>query len=382
MDIVFIIIYSCAGATIIASLFYWYAFRYETGNFMLSRVRINLRAQPASDGKGLIKKDAGTESESASGAGSYNSPVSCSYEKKPFFTALHISDLHLRKDRNGTKLSSFIKSLKYLEPDFLFITGDLAEKNEYYSILTDMLSSLKANRAKYAVFGVHDYYNKSAWEFIRNMMKKKKTYKRGNDTEELAEKLSSAGITVLQNEKVSINIPVEGQNRAIRLEIAGIEDPVIEKADINKVFAEESRNQGKSHSAGLPAEKNAGSPDKKSVSAARQAFILSDKDEHVLNSPEKMLICLTHTPDQDLIRDLSANGADLIISGHTHGGQVRLPGIGAIISGCNIKTKYASGLFYFKKFVLFISRGLGTGRYSPFRFYCQPEAVMLEIYLN
>ena len=245
-----------------------------------------------------------------------------------------------------------------------------------------MLSSLKANRAKYAVFGVHDYYNKSAWEFIRNMMKKKKTYKRGNDTEELAEKLRQIGVKVMQNEKESIDISAEGQNRAIRLEIAGIEDPVIEKADINKVFAEESRNQGKSHSAGLPAEKNAGNPDKKSVSAARQAFILSDKDEHVLNSAEKMLICLTHTPDQDLIRDLSANGADLIISGHTHGGQVRLPGIGAIISGCNIKTKYASGLFYFKKFVLFITRGLGTGRYSPFRFYCQPEAVMLEIYLN
>lgn len=376
MDTVFIIIYSCAGAAVIASLFYWYAFRYETGNFMLSRVRINLRAQPASDDKGLIKKDAGTESKIT---GSSAGP---DYEKKPFFTALHISDLHLRKDRNGTKLSRFIKSLKYLEPDFLFITGDLAEKNEYYSILADMLSSLKANRAKYAVFGVHDYYNKSAWEFIRNMMKKKKTYKRGNDTEELAEKLSSAGIKVLQNEKVSIEMPVKGQSRTMNIEIAGIEDPVIEKADINKVFAEGSHNQGKSHYADLPAEKNAGSPDKRPVSAARQTFTLSDKDEHVLNSPEKMLICLTHTPDQDLIRDLSANGADLIISGHTHGGQVRLPGIGAIISGCNIKTKYASGLFYFKKFVLFISRGLGTGRYSPFRFYCQPEAVMLEIYLN
>ncbi|HAJ95453.1 MAG TPA: hypothetical protein DCP02_04375, partial [Actinobacteria bacterium] len=56
------------------------------------------------------------------------------------------------------------------------------------------------------------------------------------------------------------------------------------------------------------------------------------------------------------------------------------PLIGAIISGCRIKTAFASGLFYFKKMVLFITRGLGEGKYSQFRCYCPPEAVRISIY--
>ena len=80
--------------------------------------------------------------------------------------------------------------------------------------------------------------------------------------------------------------------------------------------------------------------------------------------------------------DLGQLGTDIIISGHTHGGQVRLPVIGAILSGCNIRTRYASGLFYFKQFVLYVNRGLGEGRYSQFRFFCQPEASLLTFYFK
>jgi len=357
MDTILIIILSIAGAAVLAGLIYWYAFRYETGNFMLSKAEI------------FIKRKADS--------------ISLNPSKEPFFTALHISDLHLRKDRNGEKLIKFIKSLAKLEPDFIFITGDLVERNEYFGILLDMLSPLKAKTGKYAVFGVHDYYNKSAWEFTRNMLKKKKTYKRPNDTSELVEKLRQAGITVLQNEKVNVKLPFKKDGIQINLEIAGIEDPVIEKADTDKVFIKEFENNASCAETitELIPDLQKASRDKKPHSSAKQAFRPAARNEHVLNNPYKMLICLTHTPDQELITELSSNGADLVIAGHTHGGQVRLPGIGAIISGCNIKTKYASGLFYFKKFVLFISRGLGTGRYSPFRFYCQPEAVIVNVYL-
>jgi predicted MPP superfamily phosphohydrolase len=89
---------------------------------------------------------------------------------------------------------------------------------------------------------------------------------------------------------------------------------------------------------------------------------------------------LLHTPDAYAISTLHNKKADIILSGHTHGGQVRLPFIGAIISGCRLRTKYAAGLFYFKKFVLFISRGLGEGKYSQFRCYCPPEAARITIY--
>ena len=84
--------------------------------------------------------------------------------------------------------------------------------------------------------------------------------------------------------------------------------------------------------------------------------------------------------DMDKIATLHKKDVDIVLSGHTHGGQVRLPLIGAIISGCKIKTRFASGLFYFKKMVLFTSRGLGEGKYSQFRCYCPPEAVRISIY--
>lgn len=374
MDTILVIILSVAGAILLAGLLYWYAFRYETGNFMLSKADIFIKreAYKNSNTTPAIQVDMDKANKRSNPS------------KEPFFTALHISDLHLRKDRNGEKLTKFVKSLGNLETDFVFITGDLVERNEYFDILLDMLSPLKAKIAKYAVFGVHDYYNKSAWEFTRNMLKKKKSYKRSNDTPELVSKLKEAGINVLQNEKVNIKLPVKIDGMQIGLEIAGIDDPIIEKADTKKIFINGfENNTAKNDEQAMPqSHLQEVTGDKKTSSSVKQAFIPASRNEHVLNNPDKMLICLTHTPDRGLIAELSTNGADLIIAGHTHGGQVRLPGIGALISGCNIKTKYASGLFYFKKFVLFISKGLGTGRYSPFRFYCQPEAVIINVYLT
>ena len=111
-----------------------------------------------------------------------------------------------------------------------------------------------------------------------------------------------------------------------------------------------------------------------------QTFESSSSSLHTLNTAGTIRIAFTHTPDMDLLVDLSDKNVDVVLCGHTHGGQVRLPGVGALISGCNIKTKYCSGLFYFNNFVLYTTRGLGEGRYSPFRFYCQPEATLIKFY--
>jgi len=112
----------------------------------------------------------------------------------------------------------------------------------------------------------------------------------------------------------------------------------------------------------------------------REVFEKNYTNIHSLNNENRILICLTHTPDMDLFVELADKDTDIIFCGHTHGGQVRLPLIGALLSGCNIKVRHCSGLFYFKKFILYTSRGLGEGRYSPFRFYCSPEASLIKIY--
>jgi len=238
-----------------------------------------------------------------------------------------------------------------------------------------MLEGLQAKIGKYAVFGVHDYYNKSPKEFLKNMVKKQKKYQKKNDVSRLISKLGSIGIKVLRNERASHAI---GNDFAIN--ITGLEDSIIGKTDIAKAFAAtDSKDSSKTDNAHNTVNCNEAAAGKPANFGNDDLLRSSGKKIHNLNDSRKMEICLTHTPDMDLFGCIAENGVDIILAGHTHGGQVRLPGIGAIISGCNLRARHASGLFYFKKFVLYISRGLGEGRYSPFRFYCQPEASFISI---
>ena len=335
------LVYWLVPTLIIAVLviLYVYAFRFEPSNFKLSQVDIFLRqlGERSKDRKGL-----------------------------PYLTILHLSDFHLRKNRKGKKLFKFVQGLADQEVDLIFITGDLVEQDKNIPYLVEMLKPLKARYGKFAVLGVHDYYDKKASEFIRNMFKRKRTYKRQNDIERLIAELGNIGVEVLQNKVVDIDNPYED----IRgIQVAGIDDPVILRKNIGAAF-------------GKPSDAPLSGPEKNTYyqEKYREHFRLSDKDFHLLEEKAKLLLCLVHTPDSETLVDLAEQGADIIFSGHTHGGQVRLPLVGALLTGCKLNQKYASGLFYFKRFVLYVSRGLSEGRYSQFRFFCQPEASIVNIY--
>jgi predicted MPP superfamily phosphohydrolase len=167
-----------------------------------------------------------------------------------------------------------------------------------------------------------------------------------------------------EGKKIDIN-----DNSVNVVEVIGLDDPIIRKTNVVKAFSCITSKKG------LKIQKK--SDYKKNY---RGMFELKKKKIHKLNKDGLLRIVLLHTPDANSIIDVAMNESDIVFSGHTHGGQVRFPLIGAVISGCKIKTKFASGLFYFKRFVLYVSRGLGEGKYSPFRFYCQPEASLVKIY--
>ncbi len=363
------------AAIALAALIYWYAFIFEVSNFKLSEIKIFLKSQADKDqtGKNQTDKDKAEKSN----ADDIKSP--------PEFSVLHLSDFHLRKDAKGKKLFKFIRGLKSITPvpDFILITGDLVEKNENFPFLLKMLEGLNAGYGKFAVFGVHDYFNKTPDEFLKNMIKRKKEYKRPNDVTELIAKLSSIGIKVLRNENITFNLDNKTTlaRKINSVEIIGVEDSIIKRTDVLKAFTGLNNpavlnNMPKimptmdSHSDMIGRNKN----------RYEKTFKSCNSSLHALNTEGTIRIVLTHTPDMDLLVDLSDNNVDVVLCGHTHGGQVRLPGVGALISGCNIKTKYCSGLFYFNNFVLYTTRGLGEGRYSPFRFYCQPEATLIKFY--
>ncbi|HJX02174.1 MAG TPA: metallophosphoesterase [Candidatus Humimicrobiaceae bacterium] len=331
------IIYISLPVAAILIWLYLYAFRYEPVNFNLSNVDIFIK-------------------EKTSSATGEDKP------KKPLLTILHLSDFHLRKNFKGIRLFKFVQSLAGLDVDFIFITGDLIGSSSSMEYMIEMLAPLKARLGKYAVFGVHDHYDKALTEFMRNMLKRKKSYRKENDIAGMVRNLKNIGIEALINESRKIEFDTNGIKS---IEIIGLDDPIVKKIDIARAF-------------GNIDPVSSIEPVKKSD--YRKVFALSKKKIHEINNRGKLRIAIIHTPDTDSIINLAWKETDIILSGHTHGGQVRLPLIGAIISGCKIKTKFASGLFYFRTLILYVTRGLGEGKYSQFRFYCPPEASLLRIY--
>jgi predicted MPP superfamily phosphohydrolase len=83
---------------------------------------------------------------------------------------------------------------------------------------------------------------------------------------------------------------------------------------------------------------------------------------------------------------MTADGFGLILAGHTHGGQLCVPGFGALVTNCDLPPRQAKGLSVHRaddgsgaRSLLHVSAGLGTSPYAPVRFACPPEATLLTL---
>jgi predicted MPP superfamily phosphohydrolase len=92
---------------------------------------------------------------------------------------------------------------------------------------------------------------------------------------------------------------------------------------------------------------------------------------------------VTHAPYRRVLDRFTDLGADAILAGHTHGGQVRVPGFGALVANCDIPLRQARGLSTWthrgRTVPLNVSAGLGHSIYAPVRFACRPEASLLTL---
>ncbi|MCR2799651.1 MULTISPECIES: metallophosphoesterase [unclassified Microbacterium] len=93
---------------------------------------------------------------------------------------------------------------------------------------------------------------------------------------------------------------------------------------------------------------------------------------------------VTHAPYRRVLDDFTARGADLLLAGHTHGGQVRIPGSpAALVANCDIPLRQARGLSAWtsggRRVPLNVSAGIGHSIYAPVRFGCRPEATLLTL---
>ena len=114
------------------------------------------------------------------------------------------------------------------------------------------------------------------------------------------------------------------------------------------------------------------------------AHLGRDRYDRVAGPVDGLGIGVTHTPQRRLLRSFAADGHRLVLAGHTHGGQLRLPGVGPLITNCDLERWRARGLSPLQLdrpdgAWLHVSAGLGTSPYLPGRICCRPEATLLTL---
>lgn len=243
-------------------------------------------------------------------------------------TILQLSDMHFPFFVRSVE--KFFKKLIPLNPDFVFITGDLIETDEGIEPCVRLLSGIKARLGMFAVFGNHDYYHYDLWEAIVFNFDRTKYPRKQNNYGLLKKSLAAAGCRVLDNENTTV------PNGRDLFRIIGVQDLVTSRADIPKAF--------------------------RGVGA------------------DGVKILLTHSIDA--VAEIGESPVDLALAGHTHGGQICLPLIGMPPVGthCKLGRKYAAGLARFRKIITYTTHGIGVGRILFFRLFCRPEAVLIELH--
>ena len=257
---------------------------------------------------------------------------------------LHISDLHLAPWQKGK--IEWVKSLAELAPDFIVDTGDNLGHIDALPALKEAFSAFEGTPGVF-VNGSNDYFApefKNPFTYFAGPSKATSHATR-LDTPALMSYLSEdLGWANLNNTAASLEIG----NR--RIDFMGVDDP-------HRSFDSLSRME-------------------------RALESIQSDGFFGGNSPE-LTVGVAHAPYQRILNDFVAQGSQVIFAGHTHGGQVCVPGFGALVTNCDIPREQVKGLSTWnhggQTAALNVSAGLGTSIYAPVRFACPPEASLVTL---
>lgn len=248
---------------------------------------------------------------------------------------LHVSDLHLVPRQRRKR--DWVRELARLEPDIVVNTGDNLAHARAVPAVLDALGPLLELPGVF-VLGSNDYYAPVPKNPVRYLLpsgQDKRVRGKPLPWRDLAASLRARGWLDLDNR--TAQLPVRGHTIAF----AGVDDPHLEYDDLAAVAG--------------PADATA-----------------------------QVRIGVTHAPYLRVLDRFSTDGYELILAGHTHGGQLRLPFVGALVTNCDLDTARARGLHRhgvgsWGWSWLHVSAGLGTSPYAPVRFSCRPEASLLTL---
>jgi uncharacterized protein len=247
---------------------------------------------------------------------------------------LHLSDLHLTPQQYHKQ--QWVAALAGTDPDLVVVTGDNIAHPESVPAVARAYGDLLALPGAF-VFGSNDYAG-PVWRNPLSYFDRERAYVQGEDLpyEDLRALLTSGGWADLNNARTVL----KAGGRTV--EVVGVDDPHVQRDDY----------------------------------AAVAGPVSADADLH---------LGLTHSPEPYVLDAMAADGFSLLLAGHTHGGQVRVPGVGALVTNCGLDRRMARGLHSWPggsadaQPWLHVSAGLGTHPTAPIRFACRPEATLLTL---
>ncbi len=248
---------------------------------------------------------------------------------------LHLSDLHLTPTKRARQ--EWVAGLAALEPDLVIDTGDNLGHLDAVPYVLRSLGRLLDVPGAY-VWGSNDYYApsfKNPLSYLARPSSPRHAQKPELPWRDLGAGFARAGWTDLTHRRATLEI------QGVRIGLRGTDDGHLGLARYDQV---------------------AGPVDTDAVDVS---------------------LAVTHAPYLGLLDAMAADGHDLILAGHTHGGQVCIPGYGALVTNCDLDARRVKGLSQHTSrghtSWLHVSAGLGTSPYAPVRFACRPEATLLTL---
>lgn len=243
---------------------------------------------------------------------------------------LHLSDLHQLPGQEHRL--EFVRQCLGSGPDMVAVTGDLLESDDSIDEVVAVLGEAAAGRVAVAVLGAHDYWGASPRNPAEYLLApQRRRYGRRLDTARLVAGLRQGGFELLDNRRHTAKTP------AGLVDFVGLGDPHV---DLDRPHAVD----------------------------------WTTSDDAVAQ------LGVVHAPYRRALDLFLAKGVQLALTGHTHGGQLRVPFVGALVNNSDLPLRQSRGLSrYGADMWLHVSAGLGHARFAPVRFACRPEATVLDL---
>lgn len=247
----------------------------------------------------------------------------------PALSVLHISDTHLAPgDRVLRRFLEDLPGRVGFVPDIVAATGDLIEEDGAIDEVVSLLAGIEARIGRFFVYGSHDYFESTGPSYLKYFTDGETRHQPvRRDESAMTQALVAKGWIDVMNRTEIVDGGAKG-----RIRVAGVKDPWLKWHRTDHIERDES---------------------------------------------DDLAIALVHSPD--VVSEWALNGFDLVLAGHTHGGQVRVPGVGAVVTNSSLPAALAAGPTRIGRTWLHVSPGLGAGRYTPIRFNCRPEATLLYL---